>query len=262
MLRWLRKLSKPSQKPSIDNTVNESRDTNKDWERLSEILGFSITDKKQYERALRHRSIIDESQYEVHETYERLEFLGDSVLDLIITELVFLEFPGEDEGFLTKLRAKLVKKDTLAELAIELGLNSVLQIGERAQGQGIELSRSILSDIFESLIAAIYLTEGYSKAYQFVERVYRHHVDFKQISKRIDNYKSLLMEMTQAERMSLPSYRVVEESGPGHDKTFEVAVSIEGRDFGRGTGKSKKQAEQDAAKQAIKRFRQEIGQKD
>lgn len=251
MFQWLRnkfhKAADPS--PSLDSDISER------WKHLEEILGYQISNRTHYERALRHRSIIDGDSYEKYETYERLEFLGDAVLDLVITEIIFERFPTEDEGFMTKLRAKLVKGDTLANLAGDLDLNEILEIGERAKGQGIELSKSVLSDVFESLIAAVYLTEGYRRTFQFVESVIDKHLDLNQISITVDNFKSVLLEFTQAHKLSLPQYRVISETGPGHDKTFEVAVAVEGKDCGTGKGKNKKQAEQIAAKKAIKYLR-------
>lgn len=220
-------------------------------ERLEAILGFSPSDLLHYDRALRHRSIIDDDRYESFETYERLEFLGDAVLDLIVTEVIFSRFPEGDEGFLTKLRAKIVRGDTLSDLAKSLDLQTILEIGERARGQGIELSNSVLSDLFESLVAAIYLTEGYPVAFRFVERVLTDRLDLEEVSVTVDNFKSELLEYTQALKLPLPKYRVVSESGPGHDKTFQVAVSIAGSDYGTGTGKSKKRAEQIAARRAL-----------
>lgn len=248
MFRWLRdKFQKPADHSNLQSVTVTEKER---WERLESVLGFRLQNLKHYKRALRHRSIIDSEQYEKHETYERLEFLGDAVLDLIVTEIIFEKFPEEDEGFMTKLRAKLVKGDTLARLAKSLQLHTILEIGDRSRGQGIELSKSVLSDVIESLIAAIYLTEGYPEAYTFVERIMGKYLDIQHISVTVDNYKSLLLEYTQANKLSLPQYRVTEESGPGHNKTFKVAVSIEGRDYGSGSGKNKKQAEQIAAKHA------------
>lgn len=248
MLQWLKeKFTQTADTPRSTFSQKHER-----WTHLEKILSFSISDPTHYERALRHRSIIDGDQYEKHETYERLEFLGDAVLDLIITELIFEKFPEEDEGFMTKLRAKLVRGDTLSRLAKSLELNQILEIGQRAEGQGIELSKSVLADVFESLVAAVYLTEGYERSYTFVAHVFDQCLDIERISVTVDNYKSVLLEYTQAEKLPLPKYRVISESGPGHDKTFDVAVSIGRDDFGTGQGKNKKQAEQIAARQALK----------
>jgi len=223
---------------------------------LEKKLGFNILPEhlELYKQALRHRSIVDNSRYISSETYERLEFLGDAVLDLIVTEILFKKFPTENEGFLTKLRAKIVRGDTLFELSRQLGLNEFLEIGDRAAGQGIELSKSVLSDVYEALIAAIYISNGYQKAFEFVQWNLVKFLDFEDLVTKIDNHKSVLMEYSQSEKMSLPKYVVISEDGPGHDKTFHVAVYIDDEKLGEGKGKSKKNAEQLAAKNALKQI--------
>src|SRR5699024_4704707 len=129
--------------------------------KLERIINIDINDPFIYIRALQHRSILANDKFSASDSYESLQILGDGVRDLIVTEIIFDGLPEENEGFLTKLRAKLVKGDALAEYARQLGLSELLVLGERAQGQGIEFSRSVLSDVFEALIAAIYLDKGY-----------------------------------------------------------------------------------------------------
>lgn len=223
---------------------------------LEKILPFSIPEDEQhlFLKALRHRSIVDGDRHEAHETYERLEFLGDAVLDLIVTEILFEKYPKQNEGFLTKLRAKIVRGDTLSELAKKLQLNLALEVGERASGQGIELSKSVLADVYEALVAAIYISKGYEEAYEFVFSNVDKFLNFKKIEKKVDNHKSILMEYTQSEKISLPKYEVISEEGPGHDKTFYVAVFVKGKKMGEGEGKSKKQAEQNAAMKALQKI--------
>lgn len=256
MLRWLKRhLAKP------EESVNRRHDDLKRDElaaRLKTLLGFPPSDLDLYLKALRHRSIIDDDVYEKHETYERLEFLGDAVLDLIVTEVIFDRFPSADEGFMTQLRAKLVRGDTLYRFAHYLELYAILEVGERSRGQGIELSKSVLADVFEALVAAVYLSEGYRNTYRFVEYVLDATLNLREVSVTVDNFKSELLEFTQANGFPLPRYRVTAESGPGHDKTFDVAVSVDGRDCGFGTGKSKKEAEQIAAGEAVSKLRSEI----
>lgn len=220
-------------------------------EQLERVIGITIDNPFLYIRALRHRSILASDQYSPIDSYERLEFLGDAVLDLIVTEMIFDRFPDEDEGFLTKLRAKIVKGDSLAEYARELDLGTFLVLGERAQGQGIEFSKSVLADVFEALVGAMYMDKGYEDTYRFFTRVVKSQIDFEKVVDTLDNYKSLLLEYTQAHKLSLPEYRVVAEHGPGHDKTFEIKVVVDGRDLGMGKGKSKKEAEQRAARAAM-----------
>ena len=202
-------------------------------------------------QALRHRSIIDDNHYKAHETYERLEFLGDAVLDLVVTEILFEKFPKEDEGFLTKLRAKIVRGDTLALLAVNININTLLEVGERASGQKIELSKSVLADVFEAIIAAVYLSKGYNFTKQFVTDVVNRHINFNDLQEKVDNYKSALMEHLQALKKPLPEYKVISEDGPGHDRTFKIGVFIDGELKGEGSEKSKKKAEQLAARAAL-----------
>lgn len=221
--------------------------------KLEKLIGFKIApeDRGIYLRALRHRSIIDGSKIKAHETYERLEFLGDAVLDLVVTEILFDKYPLANEGFLTKLRAKVVRGKTLAQIALAMQINEVMEVGERASGQGIEVSRSVLADLFESMVAAIYLTKGYEFTFIFTERMLKKHIDLKSLEAKADNYKSSLMELLQSKNAPLPDYRVIDEEGPAHDKTFTVAVYIMGELRAEGKGKSKKDAEQVAAERAL-----------
>lgn len=224
---------------------------------LEKYLPFPIPENHfhLFRQAMRHRSIVDGDKHEAHETYERLEFLGDAVLDLIVTEILFDKYPHENEGFLTKLRAKIVRGDSLSTIAKKLELNRVLEVGERASGQGIEFSKSVLADVYEALVAAIYVSQGYQTAFNFVYSTVDQFLDFKKIEKKIDNYKSLLMEYSQSEKRSLPRYQILSESGPGHNKTFRVAVFLDEQKLGEGSGKSKKKAEQEAAMEALKQIK-------
>lgn len=239
------------------DSVSVNHESDSQLNDLETILGFTIPPDHYilFKRALRHRSTVDNDKYNSYETYERLEFLGDSVLDLIVTEILFEKYPEENEGFLTKLRAKIVRGDTLYELALKLKLSQFLVVGDRAAGQGIETSKSVLSDVYEALTAAIYISKGYSEAYKFVHNHLINYIDFNDIVTKIDNHKSLLMEYSQSEKLELPRYVVLSEKGPGHDKTFQVAVYIGEKKYGEGSAKSKKNAEQKAAKVALKTFK-------
>ncbi len=247
MIRWLKKRFGQKNPPA------SNREPGKRIQRLEKSLGFSIPEDQihHFERALRHRSIVDNDRYEAHETYERLEFLGDAILDMIVTEILFEKYPTQNEGFLTKLRSKIVKGDTLYQLARKLELNDVLEVGNRASGQGIEFSKSVLADVYEAIVAAIYISRGYEETFRFVEKNLEEFLDLKTIETKVDNYKSVLMEYSQSEKIPLPVYKVISEDGPGHNKTFSVAVYLKGDLKGEGTGKSKKQAEQLAAKNAL-----------
>lgn len=219
-------------------------------EKLERIVGFQIDDPSLFLKALRHRSTLSQEQYETYDSYERLEFLGDSVLDLIAAEILFNNYPEKDEGFLTKVRAKLVRGETLTDFSKQLGLEELMELGER-KGDS-KVSKSILADAFESIIAAIYITKGYQHAYAFVNKVIEENLVIKELINTVDNYKSALLEYAQAEKMPIPRYELVRESGPGHNRTFEVKVLIGENQLGTGVGKSKKKAEQKAAKKALK----------
>ncbi|MFA5668991.1 MAG: ribonuclease III [Balneolaceae bacterium] len=217
--------------------------------KLERIIGYPIDNPSLFLKALRHRSTLSQEQYATYDSYERLEFLGDSVLDLIIAEILFNKYPKKDEGFLTKIRAKLVKGDALSQFSISLGIDELLELGEGKSNATI--SKSILADVFESIIAAIYITKGYKEAFTFVEQVIKDNVDFNETINTLDNYKSALLEYTQAHKLSLPHYKVVTESGPGHNKMFEISVTVDGKEYGVGSGASKKKAEQEAAALAL-----------
>ncbi|MEL7834360.1 ribonuclease III [Fodinibius sp. Rm-B-1B1-1] len=220
-------------------------------QKLEGIIDTKVDNPFMYIRALRHRSMLADDNFSSVDSYERLEFLGDAVLDLIVTEIIFDLFPQKNEGFLTKLRAKLVKGGSLAMYAKELELNSLMLLGERVRGQGIEQSKSVLSDLFEALVGALYLDQGYEPTSKFVRQVIEKYVNFDEIINSLDNYKSLLLEYAQAKQMEIPTYSVISEEGPGHDKTFGVEVFVDKKPMARGKGKSKKSAEQEAARKAL-----------
>lgn len=219
-------------------------------EKLERIVGFQIDDPSLFLKALRHRSTLSQEQYETYDSYERLEFLGDAVLDLIAAEILFNQYPEKDEGFLTKVRAKLVRGETLSDFSKKLGIEDLMELGER--NGSTTVSKSILADAFESIIAAIYITKGYRHAYDFVDKVIEENLIIKELINTLDNYKSALLEYAQAEKMPIPRYDLINESGPGHNRTFEVKVLIGEKQLGTGIGKSKKKAEQKAAREALK----------
>ena len=244
MADWFRSLFTKKKESTFDPELKNR------IEKLEGIVGFEIGDPSLFLKALRHRSTLSQEQYETYDSYERLEFLGDAVLDLIAAEILFNQYPEKDEGFLTKVRAKLVRGETLSDFSKQLGIADLMELGER--NGGTKVSKSILADAFESIIAAIYITRGYDDAYQFVDKVIKENVVIKELINTVDNYKSALLEYAQAEKMPIPRYELIKESGPGHNRTFEVEVLIGNEQLGTGIGKSKKKAEQKAAKEALK----------
>lgn len=221
---------------------------------VEDLVGTQVNNPILFFKALTHRSKLADKKLNDTDSYEQLEFLGDAVLDLIVSELLFEKYPNENEGFMTKTRSKLVKGVTLARLSKKLDISSYLIIGNRAKGQGVEFSNSVLADVFEALIGALYRDKGYNHCQRFVKRVYKTHVDIEQLVQVQDNYKSVLLEYTQSERMTIPSYRVLAENGPAHNKEFHVGVFIGDDMVGDGRGSNKKKAEQASAYLALKKM--------
>lgn len=220
---------------------------------LEEIIGFPIKDKSHYIQALMHRSFLEELE-EDDKSNERLEFLGDSVLSLIVAEFLFEKFPNENEGFLTKVRAKLVNRFALSDAAEEIGLANFILINQNLTNTFARASKTVLSDAFEAIIGAIYLDHGLQTTKKFIYNVLIDPI-IKDGDYLIDeNYKSQLLEYAQANKIEAPLYFVVKEEGPQHDRIFTVKVSVGENFFGIGTGKNKKTAEQNAAKAALEKI--------
>jgi len=220
-------------------------------ETIAGLLNTSVGDLAVYRRALTHRSLLRMPGVEGQASNERLEFLGDALLDLIIAELLYHRFAERDEGFLTRLRAKLVSGKALATYARRIDLGVYVRMSENAaRGEGRD-NPSILADAFEALVGALYLDQGYEAARRFVRDEVLAGLDLREIAAHEENFKSRLLEAMQAEGRPQPTYRVVEEEGPSHDKTFTVEALVDDTPYGRGRASSKKQAEQEAAREAL-----------
>ncbi|MCK4235793.1 MAG: ribonuclease III [Candidatus Krumholzibacteria bacterium] len=228
----------------------------KQFEELERKLGYRFTSREYTIEALTHRSILGELKTgEERITYERLEFLGDSVLALVTSGYLFRNFPDEDEGQLTKKKSLLVSKSVLAKKAEEMGIKEHVILSDNALRGGVAEQESVMTAVLEALIGAIYLDGGIDQARSFIEeRILR---DIDEIIEHRDNinYKSLLQECTQSRFRSYPNYKVQSTTGPEHDKIFLVEVRVGGSFVGRGRGKSKKDAEQMAAKEALNNMR-------
>ncbi len=218
---------------------------------ISAMTGLPVCRPALYLKALRHRSLVVERNLAATESYEQLEFMGDAVLDLIVSEIIYKKYPEAGEGLLTQLRSRLVKGEMLAQIGRNIHLMDYVELGDRVKGQGVEHSESVLADAFEALVGAVYEDHGYEKCRDFVTRLYRRYVDLDEMISARDNYKSMLLEAAQAKKMPAPVYRIVGESGPGHEKTFDVEVRVNDRVLGAGSGKNKKKAEQAAAQEAL-----------
>lgn len=202
-----------------------------------------------YELAFTHASFNSDAKT-THHDYERLEFLGDSVLDFVIATKLYLIHPELREGDLTKAKALLVQSKSLASLARKEDFVKFIRIGHSLSIKEVEENNSILEDIFEAVIGAIYLDKGIDFVTKFIFRIFKdelYNIDMEELK----DYKSMLQEAMQAEYRESVQYRVVDEKGPPHFKTFYVEVSFNDIILGRGSGKSKKEAEQNAAKDAL-----------
>lgn len=213
-------------------------------------IGYTFQNKSLLQQALTHSSFTNEVGRNHHKNNERLEFLGDSVVSLIVASHLFATFPDMPEGELTKLRASLVCDRSLAEFAGRIGLGEELIMGKGEEHSGGRERRSNLEDAFEALVGAIYLDGGLENARRFVLSFIPETLDVNSIS-RVTDYKTALQEIIQKNPEEKLSYVLVSESGPDHDKRFEAEVHLNSNVIGTGSGKSKKQAEQNAAKQAL-----------
>ncbi|HEX7017364.1 MAG TPA: ribonuclease III [Patescibacteria group bacterium] len=204
--------------------------------------------------ALTHRSALNESVSTATESNERLEFLGDAVLELITTEFLFDKFPQEPEGILTAYRSALVKTTTLAEVAIELGVGVELYMSKGEEAGGGRENPGLLADTLEAIIGALYLDQGAEVVRSFLTQVLFPKFDQIKKEKLYKDAKSLLQEVVQAQGYQAPNYEVVAEVGPDHDKQFTIVVRIGDHIAGKGTGKSKQLAQQAAAREALEKY--------
>lgn len=216
---------------------------------LEEKLQYSFKNKKLLLNALTHSSYANETRDGISSN-ERLEFLGDSVLSIVVSEYIYKQFSNLPEGELTKLRASLVCEKSLCSFSKEMNLGEYLRLGKGEEKGGGRERASILADAFEAVLAAIYLDGGFEEAKKYVMRFIKaelQHTD----DEVFKDYKTALQEIIQRNPEESVTYILTGESGPDHDKVFEVEVKLNSNTIGRGKGKSKKQAEQFAAKEAL-----------
>jgi ribonuclease-3 len=229
-----------------------------DLKELEALLHYSFRDPSLLEMALTHRSYANEQPGRSPGDNEKLEFLGDAVLGLVVGHLLMDEYPELDEGQLSVTRAQVVSEGGLSDMAVEIGLGRWLQLGKGEEQTGGRHKPSILADAIEAVIAAVHLDGGFEAARALVERLVASRVEAFDFTSSVD-FKTRLQERAQAYLKATPEYRVLGESGPDHDKTFEVCVLIQGREWARASGKSKKAAEQRAAAMASGLLEREVG---
>ncbi len=218
---------------------------------LEDRLGYRFKEIKWLDQALTHKSFIYETNHPEKTPNEVLEFLGDSVLNLAVSYLLFLKSPEAQEGALSMLRSQLVKRSSLASLSRELQLEGYLLLGKSQQLNGGTQKSSILANTYEALVGAIFMDSGFDRALDVIKEHFKTYLQTNTPSELFDDFKSLLQIYSQQFHGVSPQYRVMNESGPDHDKRFEASVSIGDEVKGLGWGKSKKEAEQEAAKKAL-----------
>jgi ribonuclease-3 len=219
---------------------------------LLKVLGIKRPkDYELYHRALTHSSFTYENKLCAYDNYERLEYLGDAVLKLVVSEYLFERFPEYREGELTKIRAVVVSDARLAELAESLNLGDYIIFGASEAKSGGRKRLSNLACAFEALLGALYLDGKIAEVREMMRNQLENLVTHIDLSKTKDNYKAVLQELTQADDGILPIYRTMKETGPSHNRIFHVEVTINGELMGIGVGKSKKEAQQQAARLAL-----------
>jgi ribonuclease-3 len=229
------------------------------WNDCQKNLGVSFRQESLLEQAFVHSSYLNENPDFARSSNERLEFLGDAILDFIVAEELYEEFPKLPEGKLTEIRASLVCRDTLAELASSLKLGDWLLFGQGEEANGGRTKPSNLANAMEALVGALYLDQGMGKAKKFALRQFKPELKKIKAGKTTPNYKALVQELVQGQNRPTPVYRLVEATGPDHSKQFTVEILVEGEALGRGTGKNKKAAESQAARAAWENLRSRHG---
>ena len=216
---------------------------------LEKAIGYRFQNISLLQNALAHSSYANERWHNSLMSNERLEFLGDSILGMTVADYLYRTFPDRPEGELTRMRADMVCEKTLAAVANQIGLGQHLLLGHGEERLGGRNRESILADAVESIIAACYLDGGFESATAFIRSFILCHVPVTQLQ-NVD-YKTKLQELIQRKKNQVLTYALVGESGPDHEKSFQVEVSLNGSVVGQGSGRSKKRAEQNAARAAI-----------
>jgi len=223
---------------------------NKSHTILEEKLAYRFDQQGLLEEALRHSSYVNEQPDRKIRDNERLEFLGDAVLNLVIGHILMDRYPHLEEGELSRMRATLVNESRLAGISRQVGLGDLIYLGKgELQTKGRQ-KKSILADTLEAVIAAVYLDGDFTAAFRLVDHLFASHVETVATKSASQDFKSRLQEVAQVSRKEMPVYRIVDETGPDHDKTFRVQLKVHTITT-EGEGKSKKAAEQEAARKAL-----------
>jgi len=220
-------------------------------EAIQKITGFNPINILYYQRAFVHKSVLRFLTTEkINTSYERYEFLGDSILNLIIARFIFHKYPEKEEGYLTRIRTKLVNGKTLAFLAKKINLNEFLIISKNVENINGRNNDRILEDIFEAFLCSIDMDLGYKFTENFVLRLISEFINFEELEED-NNYKDILLRKCQQTMQTNPGYELISTSGPAHKKMFTTVVIINNERYSSGTGKTKKEAEQIASKNTL-----------
>jgi ribonuclease-3 len=221
------------------------------FQKLQDQVGYRFKNTALLQQAFQHASYVNENADEKLEDNERLEFLGDAVLDLAISHHLMDRFPDVREGILSRFRAMLVNEQGLFVVASRLSLGEYVLLGKGEEQTEGRKKPSILANTMEALLGAIYLDGGYNSAFQAVQRIFAISLERIDTPEMVHDFKSRLQEFTQKMNRMMPRYRLVDEEGPPHERRFVVEIAYNGRSIARGEGRSKKEAEQDAAREAL-----------
>lgn len=225
-----------------------------DWQTLQQVIGINFKDESLLRQAFIHSSYINEDPDVPVTDNERLEFLGDALLSFIVAEELYREFPNFNEGKLTEIRISLIRQETLTEIAAGLKLGDYLVLGKGEEATGGRRKQTNLADTLEALIGAIFLDQGLNITRDFVLAKYDSQLKEVKAKGIGRNHKASLQELMQAKYKQLPTYRIAEASGPDHDKSFVVEVTLGDRRLGSGSGKTKRAAEMRAARSALEKL--------
>lgn len=247
--------------PLSSNETNDHRTSytieparRKALRKLEQSLRVRFRRLKLLDQALSHSSFVNELTERKRPHNEKLEFLGDAVLELVISHELFDNYPMYYEGGLTKLRAAVVRKSTLAKVAKKIGIGPCIRLGKGEDQGGGRKRNSLLADTMEAIIGAIFLDGGLEAARRFVVGHFKEEIERLDLDQHKMDYKSILQEITQSRFQTLPKYIILSESGLPHDRTYEVLLTINDEPYGSGIGRNKKEAHQNAARDALKKL--------
>ena len=228
---------------------------NRNLKELEQKINYQFRNEQLLRQAMTHSSYVNEHRMDKLQCNERLEFLGDAVLEIVSSDFLYHKYPEKQEGELTKIRASIVCEPTLAYCASDINLGAYLMLGRGEESTGGRGRNSVVSDAMEALIGAIYLDGGFANAKEFIHHFILNDIEHKQL---FYDSKTILQEMVQAQAKGALEYEILREEGPDHNKTFEVRAMLGKEEVGRGSGRTKKAAEQVAAYRGILKLRERV----